>query len=191
MTRLPASFTSLYRLFLRTASAAVLHHRSARINLITRWRPIFDAAARVTKELEYSPQSSSVWRQARIDWLAVWNERIDRTLALLYTSCHSRGLPHQLIRNLAYLRGSQRQKIRLMQARRKVWDPRNKALPTNPQPLKVKDINALAKRQKDAQFESNADGALSEVIRMAEGCGSLTLGRESTSIAIGSPGFCD
>lgn len=69
-----------------------------------------------------------------------------------------------------------------MQARRKVWDPRNKALPIKPEPMKVKDINALAKKQKEAQFESNADGALSEVIRMAEGCGNLTLGRESTSI---------
>ena len=46
--------------------------------------------------------------------------------------------------------------------------------------MKLKDLNALAKRQKEAQFESNADGALSEVIRMAEGCGDLTLGREST-----------
>lgn len=75
-SRLPASFTSLYRLFLRTASAAVLHHGTARMNLITRWRPIFDTAAKVTKELEYSPQgSSSMWRQERIDWLTVWNER--------------------------------------------------------------------------------------------------------------------
>ena len=74
--RLPASFTSLYRLFLRTASASVLHHRSARLNLITRWRPVFDAAAKVTKELEYSPQdSTSTWRQERIDWLKIWNER--------------------------------------------------------------------------------------------------------------------
>jgi hypothetical protein len=75
----------------------------------------------------------------------------------------------------------------LIQARRKVWDPQNKASLTTPQPLKVKDINALAKKQKEAQFESNADGALSEVIRMAEGYGNLTLGRESTSrVTIGS-----
>lgn len=78
--RLPASFTSLYRLFLRTASASVLHHKTARLNLITRWRPIFNAAAKVTKELEYSnPQdsssSNSTWRQERIDWLKIWNER--------------------------------------------------------------------------------------------------------------------
>ena len=76
--RLPASFTSLYRLFLRTASASVLHHKTARLNLITRWRPIFNAAAKVTKELEYSsPQdnSSSTWRQERVDWLNIWNER--------------------------------------------------------------------------------------------------------------------
>lgn len=105
---------------------------------------------------------------------------VDRTLALLYTSCHSRGLPHQLVRNLAYLRGSERQRIRLTQARRKVWDPRNKALLTKSQSVKLKDVNVSAKKKKEAQFELNADGALGEVVRMAEGCGNLTLGREST-----------
>jgi len=45
--------------------------------------------------------------------------------------------------------------------------------------MKLKDINALAKKQKEAQFEDSANGALSEVIRMAEGCGNLALGRES------------
>ncbi|KAF8806691.1 hypothetical protein BYT27DRAFT_7191269 [Phlegmacium glaucopus] len=108
------------------------------------------------------------------------NAVIDRTLALLYTSCHSRGLPHQLVRNLAFLRGSERQRIRSMQVKRKVWDPRNKALLTGSQPVKVKNVNAAEKKQKEAQFEFNADGALSEVIRMAEGYGNLTLGREST-----------
>lgn len=47
--------------------------------------------------------------------------------------------------------------------------------------LKLKNLNALEKKKKEAQFESNADGALSEVIQMAEGCGNLTLGRESTT----------
>ena len=64
--------------------------------------------------------------------------------------------------------------------RRKAWDPRNKALLTKLPTVKLKDLNALAKKQKEAQFESNADGALTEVIRMAEGSGNLTLGREST-----------
>jgi len=181
MGRLPASFTSLYRLFLRTASASVLHHRTARLNLITRWRPTFDVAAKLTRELEHSPQdSTSTWRQERIDWLKIWNERVDHTLALLYSSCHSRGLPHQLVRNLAYLRGSEKQRMWQIRARRNAWDPRNKALLNKIPTVKVKDLNSLAKRRKEAQFESNADGALSEVIRMAEGCANLTLGREST-----------
>jgi hypothetical protein len=64
-----------------------------------------------------------------------------------------------------------------IQWKRKAWDPQNKALQTTP---KLKELNALAKKQKEAQFEFNADGALSEVIRMAEVCGNLTLGREST-----------
>ena len=74
-SRLPASFTSLYRLFLRTASASVLHHKSARLNIITRWRPVFDAGAKVTKELEYSPESSCSMKQDKIAWLKTWNER--------------------------------------------------------------------------------------------------------------------
>lgn len=53
-------------------------------------------------------------------------------------------------------------------------------VPTVPT-VKVKELNALAKKQKEAQFESNADGALTEVIRMAEGWGNLTLGRESVT----------
>jgi hypothetical protein len=100
---------------------------------------------------------------------------VDHTLALLYTSCHSRGLPHQLVRNLAFLRGSEKERIWQIQGKRKAWDPHN----TSPA-LKPKNLNALAKKQNEAQFESNADEALSEVIRMAEGCGNLTLGREST-----------
>jgi len=66
-----------------------------------------------------------------------------------------------------------------IQARLKSWETR-KPLLTKIPTVKVKDLKALAKRQKEAQFESNADGALREVIRMAEGCGNLTLGREST-----------
>ena len=92
-------------------------------------------------------------------------------------------MPHQLVRNLAYLRGSEKERVQRIEGRRKAWDPRNKALLIKTPTVKLKDLNALTKKQKEAQFESNADGALSEVIRMAEGCGNLTLGRES---AIGS-----
>ena len=99
---------------------------------------------------------------------------------MLYTSCQSRGLPHQLVRNLAFLQGSEKERMLHVQAKRKAWDPRNKALLTKIPTVKAKDLNALAKKREEAQFESNADGALTEVIRMAEGSGNLTLGREST-----------
>ena len=92
-------------------------------------------------------------------------------------------MPHKLVRNLGFLRGSEKQRILQIQAKRKVWDPRNK----QPQPPKVKDINAMAKKQKEAEFEFNSDGALNEVIRMAEGFGNLTLGRESTTGIIIGP----
>ena len=79
--RLPPSFTSLYRLFLRTSSAAVLHQRRAQINLRKRWRPVFDAGAKVTKELQNcNTDASDASVQEKIEWLRVWNDR---------SMCHS------------------------------------------------------------------------------------------------------
>jgi len=74
MSRLPANFRSLYRLFLRTTSAAVLHHPGATKNLRLRWRPLFTETAKVTKEVEEG--ASPELRDAQITWLK---------------ECHTRG----------------------------------------------------------------------------------------------------
>jgi hypothetical protein len=74
--RLPATLRSVYRLFLRASSAAVLNHGRACSNLRQRWRPAFDAAARVTKELQQASSEAPVgWKEQREQWLKLWNER--------------------------------------------------------------------------------------------------------------------
>ena len=76
--RLPANFKSLYRLFLRTASASVLHHPRASRNLRRRWRPTFDDAARVTREVQREHiyyESESGNKKGGVEWLKLWHER--------------------------------------------------------------------------------------------------------------------
>ena len=72
-SRLPATFTSLYRLFLRASSASVLHHTVATRNLRRLWRPTFDGAATVAKRLHVS---QDVTERSRLrDWLNTWEKR--------------------------------------------------------------------------------------------------------------------
>lgn len=59
MHRLPPSFISLYRLFLRASSASVLHQNEARKQLRRLFRPVFDAAAQVVKDLHSNQLSPS------------------------------------------------------------------------------------------------------------------------------------
>lgn len=69
---LPPEFKSLYRLFLRTVSAAVLHHPQATRNLRRLWRPVFNAGAYVTKQLK---QSKVPQRPLLGKWLKQWEQR--------------------------------------------------------------------------------------------------------------------
>jgi len=73
-SRLPATFTSLYRLFLRICSASVLHHKPATRNLRQLWRPTFTTAAKVTRELQAGPQDANT-RKLKEDWLTAWEQR--------------------------------------------------------------------------------------------------------------------
>jgi len=74
--RVPTTLTSVYRLFLRASSAAVLHHARACTNLRRRWRPAFDKAAKVAKELQQpSSDTPDNWKTEKIEWLKVWNKR--------------------------------------------------------------------------------------------------------------------
>lgn len=103
---------------------------------------------------------------------------VDNTLAILYNSCKSRGLPHQLTRNLGFLVLSEHQRLRGYQYR--AWSPQ--LPPTSPlyqsaqKPAmgqKVKDKN----HKKWAEFDENAWSALSQVVRMAEGRQEISLGQ--------------
>jgi len=173
-SRLPATFTSLYRLFLRTCSASVLQFRPATRNLRQLWRPTFDTAAKVTRELQAgSPDANT--RKLKEDWLTVWEQRMDNTLALLYNSSTSRGLPHQLTRNLGFLVLSQHQRLRSHQF--PVWSPQ--LPPTSPRYKPA--VEAPSRKDQNskrwADFDEKAWTALSQVVRMAEGRQGISLGQ--------------
>lgn len=71
---LPSNFTSLYRLFLRTTSAAVLHHPKSTRNLRRIWRPTFNAAASVIYQIRHE-RRDSLERQKLEHWFGIWNTR--------------------------------------------------------------------------------------------------------------------
>jgi len=103
---------------------------------------------------------------------------VDNTLRLLYTSCRSRGLPHQLTRNLGLLVLSEHQRLRSHQFQ--AWSPQ--LSPTSPlykpvQALPQKQNAKNEKRKRWADFDDNAWAALSQVVRMAEGRGDVSLGQ--------------
>jgi hypothetical protein len=69
--RLPHSFTSLYRLFLRASSAAVLHHRAATRYIRPLWKPTFREAAVVVRRLQ-NPTLGSSEKAPLERWLCLW-----------------------------------------------------------------------------------------------------------------------
>ncbi|KAM6494008.1 hypothetical protein JOM56_010369 [Amanita muscaria] len=159
MTRLVSEFTSLYRLFLRTVSASVLHHPQATRNLRRLWRPVFEAGARV----QQSPCDS---------WLKLWNSRMDNTLALLYNSSQTRGLSHNLTRNLAWLVSSEQQRVRAYKL--KAWNPQHPHAFTN---LTEKANKKEEEESKFKEFVARSWAPLNRVVELAEAKGGLTLGR--------------
>ncbi|KAJ7775141.1 hypothetical protein B0H16DRAFT_1303728 [Mycena metata] len=171
MARLSSHFTSLYRLFLRTASTSVLHQPKAATTLRKLWRPAFEDAAKVTIELQ-----SNVSPVRRYDlelWLQTWHRRIDNTLALLYTSSKSRGLAHQLTRNLAHLTRGEQERIDAQ--KRPEWKPK---LPVGSIEYKPFFVDPHRNKVQEEQAEaSHAWDALQEVVRMAEGKHELSLGK--------------
>ena len=207
MPQLPTNFKSLYRLFLRTTSAAVLHHPGATKNLRLRWRPLFTEAAKVTKVVEGSASDTSPdIRDAQIAWLKEWHTRggypllhgpfhvgrhaaksgslisVDNTLKLLYTASLSRGIPHQLTRNLAFLTGNERQRVisTTISAMTK-WKPQV-SYPMTPNPPTAKEIKSANLKKEEEAFKRNGAGALAEVIRMAGATGKLTLGSNDVEL---------
>jgi len=167
--KLSPSFTSLYRLFLRTSSASVLHHRTATRHIRALWKSTFREAAVIIHKLQ-SPTLGISEREQLERWRCIWELGVDRTLSLLVTSAQSRGLAHRLTRNLSTLHFSfQEYQMRTRYGRRQAW---------NPQQQVYHPARQARPSQIEAEiFDNQCWGALEETARMAEGKGGLTLGR--------------
>jgi hypothetical protein len=184
--KLPPSFTSLYRLFLRTSSAAVLHHGVATRYVRTLWKPTFREAAVVVHKLQ-SPTLGTSERVKLERWHSRWESTsecrvdtflqptmlilvVDQTLSLLVTSAQSRGLAHKLTRNLSFLHyGFQIYQRSTHYYSTHLWDPQQREYKPARQ---AQRSQSMAKR-----FDRQSWGALEETARMAEGKSGITLGR--------------
>ncbi|THH15066.1 hypothetical protein EW146_g5359 [Bondarzewia mesenterica] len=167
---LPPTFTSVYRLFLRASSASVLHHKTATRHLRLLWRPTFREAAKVIRKLQDDHINISE-RQRCEKWMSRWEQNIDNTLELLYNSSRSRGLPHQLTKNLSFLCfGYQKWQHDQLYGSTRKWDPSPEKHQKGSAPKPGQNIER-------GQFKAEAWGALEEVARMAEGTAGITLGR--------------
>ncbi|KAF8262196.1 hypothetical protein EI94DRAFT_1603330 [Lactarius quietus] len=167
--KLPPSFTSLYRLFLRTSSAAVLHHKAATRYVRTLWKPPFREASMIIHRLQ-NPTLDTAEKAQLEKWLCLWESSMDNTLSLLSTSAQSRGLAHKITRNLAFLNFGFRQYQRNIQFNlTRHWDPQQQEYKPHrePRPSQIKI----------EKFDSQCWGALEETARMAEGKSRLSLGR--------------
>lgn len=69
--RLPPSFTSSYRLFLRASSASVLHHRVGTRYIRALWKPTFREAAAVIHKLQ-SPTLEISEKEQLEKWRCLW-----------------------------------------------------------------------------------------------------------------------
>jgi hypothetical protein len=97
---------------------------------------------------------------------------VDNTLSLLYTSAASRGLPHDVVRNLASL---QRRHVTWEKYNRpaEVWNPK---LPPSEYQIKASKASTMQSGGGN-KLDEKAWNALNEVVRMAEGRNGLILGR--------------
>ena len=102
---------------------------------------------------------------------------VDNTLKLLYNSAVSRGLPHDLTKNLSLLvyRHERWWTDRYLAPLSPEWNPHRP-----PDPIDVSSPRARKrgeKRRRWREMDDRAWDAISEVVRMAEGRDGLSLGR--------------
>ena len=106
--------------------------------------------------------------------------KVDNTLSLLYISATSRGLPHNITRNLFLLaRSDYHWSKRRYLTPTLSWKPH---LPTNspeyaPKPLQNRRKSKRVEKDKWDEIDDQSWGAFAEVLRMAEGRDKLILGR--------------
>lgn len=197
-SRLPPTFRSLYRLLLRTASAAVLHQPTAARALRRLYRAPFEEAASVLRRASPPSDADAAWmrtfearsasRQSlplRAAKLTNGTSAVDNTLSLLYSSARSHGLGHQLTRNLTML--SRLEHHRAVQDRRVAiallprWNPRlapdSPEYAPHPRPRDKRTENKEAKRARHRLMDDEVWSAFGEAIRLAEGRAGVSLGR--------------
>jgi len=166
---LPSSFTSLYRLFLRASSAAVLHNNAARKQLRSLFRPVFDAAAQAVRELQHN-QLSGPERLRHERFLETFQQRVDGTLSLLVNSAQFRGVPHRIVHNLNQLRKAHIAWVhnKYYHGSKNVWNPKaagtnnSKAPATSPRPRDVERIerNRVHERCWDAEALDDGEATM-------------------------------
>ena len=98
---------------------------------------------------------------------------VDQTLELLLNSSRSRGLAHQVTKNLSNLVLSEKRRQWNVEYSYPVWDP---SVPPTPQTV-ARTEKRLQKMRETQAFAGNGLAALSEIIRMAEGRDEVSLGR--------------
>lgn len=191
MNKLPSSFISLYRLFLRAGSASVLHQKAARKQLRWLFRPIFDVAARVVGDLQ-SNQLSRSERARRELFLDIFQQRstwmnysllvsshlsVDGSLSLLLNSAQYRGVPHRAIYNLNRLRNAHAvwTHRKYYSGAKNAWNPKV-AVAHNLKPHAPQRPRDMDRMEKD-RIQERCWDAFGEVVRMAEGRHNLSLGR--------------
>ncbi|KAG8876852.1 hypothetical protein FRB98_007004 [Tulasnella sp. 332] len=199
------SINSVYRLVLRGASAAVLHHKTARDTLRKMYRPTFDDALQQLKRHRDEQLQGKVIESKGIEpWMSSWNQKMDNTLSFLLASATTRGVEHKVTRNLTQLAHFRSRRLRdATRVRQSPWNPR---LPSQVYsqvssglPLSKKDkaiagphLVGLIKRAeeaakkaggvqddsavKQAQFEDGLWNAIGHITKMAEERSGVALG---------------
>ena len=94
---------------------------------------------------------------------------VDNTLALLYNSSKSRGLAHQLTRNLSKLVQAEKKRVQVKEMQYRMWDAQS--------PPSAKNIEKKAKDAKKKKGQADRFAMLDEIIHMAEGRDRISLGR--------------
>ncbi|KAI0629710.1 hypothetical protein C8Q77DRAFT_303951 [Trametes polyzona] len=173
-TPLPSTFRSLYRLFLRAASASVLAHPKATADLRKLWRPVFDNAAKTIRQLE-GERLPNDRHDVLTHWYLRWEERMDNTISLLYSSAVSRGLSHRVTQNMHRMVQAN---ATLREPARPLKKPWRGQLPPDSPEYKPKPLKPLTPTQMEMrEIFSTSPRLLGEVVGMAESWGGLSLGR--------------
>ena len=95
---------------------------------------------------------------------------VDNTLALLYNSSKSRGLAHQLTRNLSKLVQAEKKRVQVKEMQYRAWDAQSS-------PPSAKDMEKRAKDAEKKEGQVDRFAMLDEIIHMAEGRDRISLGR--------------